>query len=86
MTDRTFAVAFDGCHKHYICETDADVEEATQAHYIVRQMTASELLDSYTGSCGLQFVNTWQLKPVVTQCANKRNAKKAINAFYRSHD
>lgn len=54
------AVAYDSCHKIYICETEADIEKMKELHYQIHDM--SELEDIYSRSCSLRFINSADLK------------------------
>lgn len=52
-------LAFDGCHKIYLCECPADIREAEHAGYTVRPI--EDLLDTYDAACPLKFISNWQL-------------------------
>lgn len=54
------AVAYDGCHKIYICETEADIERMKELGYQINEM--SELEDIYNKSCSLRFIDSADLK------------------------
>ena len=62
--------AYDGCHKIYLVETDADIQEATRLGYMPLH-TMDELEKTFVESCPLRFIHWWDLnKPsVVPQCA-----------------
>ena len=62
--------AYDGCHKIYLVETDADIQEATRLGYMPLH-TMDELEKTFVESCPLRFIDWWNLdKPsVVPQCA-----------------
>lgn len=51
--------AYDGCHKIYILEDDADVKEAKSYGYEIKKM--SELIDTWEKSCPLRFIDNWKL-------------------------
>ena len=58
--------AFDGCHKIYLIESEADKEDAIATGYDIYPI--SQLRDSYESSCGLRFISNWQLtKKYVSQ-------------------
>lgn len=55
-------VAYDGCHKIYICEDEEDeedVKEAIEIGYEIHEI--SELEKLYKGSCSLVFISDWEL-------------------------
>ena len=52
-------VAYDGCHKIYICEDEEDVKEATEIGYEIHEI--SELEKLYNISCQLVFISNWKL-------------------------
>ena len=52
-------VAYDGCHKIYICEDEEDVKEAIEIGYEIHEI--SELEKLYKGSCSLVFISDWKL-------------------------
>lgn len=56
------AIAFDGCQKIYICETEKDVKEAETNHYKLH--SPKELQELWDESCSLRFVNSWDLKTI----------------------
>lgn len=51
--------AYDGCHKIYILEDNADIENAKGYEYSI--MPISELEDTYENSCPLKFIYNWKL-------------------------
>ena len=57
ITDNKFA--YEGCHKIYTIEDEADEEKAVKAGYKI--LNISELADTYKNSCGLRFINNWKL-------------------------
>ena len=54
------AVAYDGYHKIYICETEADIKKMKELNYQIHDM--SELKNIYNRSCSLRFINSADLK------------------------
>lgn len=52
-------VAYDGCHKIYICEDEEDVKEAIEIGYEIHEI--SELEKLYNISCQLVFISNWKL-------------------------
>ena len=54
--------AYDGCHKIYIIENDADLEEALSLGYKIRNIELLE--ETYNNSCELRFINNWKLDTV----------------------
>lgn len=62
--------AYDGCHKIYLVETDADIQEATRLGYMPLH-TMDELVKTFVESCPLRFIDWWDLSKssVVPQCA-----------------
>lgn len=61
-------VAYDGCHKIYICEDEEDVKEATEIGYEIHEI--SELEKLYNISCQLVFISNWKLSiQYVPQCS-----------------
>ena len=62
--------AYNGCHKIYLVETDADIQEATHSGYMPLH-TMDELRKTFVESCPLRFIRWWNLDkpPVVPQCA-----------------
>ena len=52
-------VAYDGCHKLYVCEDEKDIREAQETGYEVHSI--SELPYLYRNSCGLRFIKNWKL-------------------------
>lgn len=64
---KTKKFAFDGCHKIYLLEYDADIKEATNAGYDI--FDTSKIQEIWSKCCDLKFVNTWQLETIVRQGA-----------------
>lgn len=61
-------VAYDGCHKIYICKDEEDINEATEIGYKIHDI--SELEKLYKGSCPLVFISDWKsLDHYIPQCA-----------------
>ena len=46
-------IAYDGCHKIYICEDDEDLKEATEIGYQIHNIDELETL--FNQSCSLIF-------------------------------
>lgn len=61
------AVAFDGCHKLYLCEDEKEVHEAEEYDYEIHEPLALPAL--WERSCPLKFVSTWRLDAIIEQCA-----------------
>jgi len=61
------AFAYDGCHKIYLLEKEADRHECIEHGYEIRPI--SKLKHTFENSCGLQFISDWGLtKQYVGQC------------------
>lgn len=56
--DSNCKVAYDGCHKIYICKDEADIKEATEIGYKIHEI--SELEKLYNSSCSLVFISDWK--------------------------
>ena len=52
-------IAYDGCHKIYICEDDEDLKEATEIGYQIHNIDELETL--FNQSCLLVFIHNWKL-------------------------
>ena len=52
-------IAFDGCHKIYICENDEDLAEAKEYGYKIHEL--DELKTLFEKSCPLKFIYNWGL-------------------------
>lgn len=63
--------AYEGCHKMYVCESDADVEMMRGYGYDI--LPIAELPKTYKQSCPLRFINSANLK--TTYCPQCREAK-----------
>lgn len=65
-------VAFDGCHKFYICETVKDTKEAEDnGGYKMYPLT--KLPELWEKSCPLRFLSNWKLnKQFVAQGENAK--------------
>ena len=50
-------IAYDGCHKIYICENNEDIEEAKKAGHKIHEL--NELEDLFNKSCALVFIYNW---------------------------
>jgi hypothetical protein len=57
--------AYDGCHKIYLINSKEDQQEAEETNYELCPI--EELQAAYEKSCGLQFINNWDLTSVVRQ-------------------
>ena len=55
--DSNCKVAYNGCHKIYICKDKADIKEATEIGYKIHEISELEKLDK--GSCPLDFISDW---------------------------
>lgn len=53
------AVAFDGCHKIYVCKTRGEVLDARELGYSIYPM--NKLEDIWYRTCALRFIYTWDL-------------------------
>lgn len=53
--------AFDGCHKMYILESDADESEARD-DYGFKILPIDLLEDTYLNACPLKFISPWCLQ------------------------
>ena len=51
--------AYDGCHKIYILEDEADEQLAREYDYYIYAI--NELYDTFKSSCPLRFINNWKL-------------------------
>lgn len=51
--------AFDGCHKIYLLEDEADRTEARISEFNILPITS--LRNAFNESCGLQFISNWKL-------------------------
>lgn len=51
-------VAYDGCHKIYICSDENDVKKAIEFGYEIHDITELESL--YNNSCPLVFIRGWK--------------------------
>lgn len=62
------AIAYDGCHKIYICQTEAEADDAEQSGYDIYDFNADELRALWLDSCDLRFIRTWaSLESIVPQ-------------------
>lgn len=52
-------IAFDGCHKIYICENDEDLAEAKEYGYKIHEL--DELKTLFEKSYPLKFIYNWSL-------------------------
>lgn len=67
------AIAFDGCHKIYLCETEKDIEDAKGLSYELHEPLALPAI--WDMSCPLKFISTWSLETVVPQCYEEELGK-----------
>lgn len=51
--------AYDGCHKIYLIEDEAD--EKTAMEYEYKFFPIEELQKTYENSCSLRFISNWKL-------------------------
>lgn len=58
--------AYDGCHKIYLIENEENLEQAKASGYDIYPI--KELEEKFNNSCGLRFINTWDLETIVPQC------------------
>lgn len=58
-------VAWDGCHKIYIIEDEADQAEAEKIGYTIYSI--QELPRVWTMSCPLRFIKNWKLNKVYVE-------------------
>ena len=52
-------IAFNGCHKIYICESDEDLKEAKECGYKIHEL--DELKTLFEKFCSLKFIYNWSL-------------------------
>lgn len=52
--------AFDGCHKIYLIQDEADREEARECGYDI--LNIDRLESAFEHSCSLRFIHDWKLK------------------------
>lgn len=50
-------IAYDGCHKIYICESNEDMEKAKELGFKIHEL--NELEDLFKKSCPLVFIYNW---------------------------
>lgn len=50
-------IAYDDCHKIYICENNEDIEEAKEIGYQIHNIDELETL--FNQSCALVFIYNW---------------------------
>lgn len=53
------SIAYDTCHKIYICEDETDVENAKKWGYDLYPI--NKLQELYDNSCELKFISNWKL-------------------------
>lgn len=62
---------FDGCHKIYICEDDADVKKLEELGYTI--LPTEKLEETFNNSCFLRFISNAKLtKYYVNQCESAK--------------
>lgn len=59
--------AYDGCHKIYLIENEENLRDAKASGYHIYPI--EQLEEKFNSSCGLRFINTWDLETIVPQCA-----------------
>ena len=59
--------AYDGCHKIYLIENEENLKSAKASGYGIYPI--EELEEKFNSSCGLRFINTWDLETIVPQFA-----------------
>ena len=57
--------AFDGCHKIYLINSEADREDCERCGGGYELLPIEQLQKAYEGSCGLQFINNCDLSSSV---------------------
>ena len=64
---------FDGCHKIYLIEDEADKKLfLTEKNYLENDIfSVDELEETFNESCSLRFISTCKLKSIVPQFKNK---------------
>ena len=66
--DSNCKVAYDGCHKIYICKDEEDIKETTEIGYEIHEI--SELESLYNSSCPMVFISDWKsLDDYIPQCS-----------------
>lgn len=59
--------AYEGCHKIYIIEDEADKKEAISFGYSI--LPIADIRKTYDTSCGLRFIKNWKMtKLYAPQC------------------
>lgn len=73
-------VAYDGCHKIYLIQTDEDLEYAKSSGYEEGDFYPPEAIQEiYYNSCPLKFISTTTpLKMVIDQAYNKKVTVKVV--------
>lgn len=51
--------AYDGCHKIYLVENQAELEDAAATGYSIYPVSVLE--EAYEDSCSLRFISNWKL-------------------------
>lgn len=59
--------AYDGCHKIYLIENEENLKSAKASGYDIYPI--EELENKFNHSCGMRFINTWDLETIVPQFA-----------------
>ena len=74
--------AFDGCHKIYILERNAQEIKAIKLGYEIKGMES--IATTYNKSCELKFIRFWDMrkkKPIVSQEESNRLYKIAHKQY-----
>ena len=64
---------FDGCHKIYLIEDEADKQDFLKNKNYLEEdiLSIDELEETFDESCSLRFISTCKLKTIVPQFRNK---------------
>lgn len=68
--------AFDGCHKIYLIENEDNLKNAIDGGY--NTYPIEDLQEKFEHSCGLKFINTWDLETIVPQFAENVEFEKGV--------
>ena len=73
ISDNIKEFFFDGCHKIYLIEDEADKKlMLTECNYLETDIfSIDKLEDVFNDSCPLRFINTVKLKTIVPQCRKR---------------
>lgn len=69
-------VAYDGCHKIYVLESDDDLKEAKELGYDIYGI--DKLQEIYDDSCELRFISNWKCNVQYCQQLDNADIKKLI--------